>query len=174
MSLFAVSDATITMWSFLDMAPLASTNVYQMLSVLFSVIGTIVTSYLAYMIARMNFNLGSGVKSAQEASIVAAQKVEQVQNDLESRAKAGDRRLDSLAVVAHSTHVLVNNNMAVQLALNMSVTKRLADITNDQSDIDAYNHSSKMYYNHMERQAVVDEQLKAWEDNYGPSGDTPK
>jgi hypothetical protein len=126
------------------------------------------------MIARMNFNLGSGVKSAQEAAIVAAQKVEQVKNDLELRKMAENKRLDLLATVANATHVLVNSNMAAQLALNMSVTKRLADITNDQTDIDAYEHSTKMYNNHMELQVVVDEQQKVWEDTYGPSGGTPK
>ena len=55
-----------------------------------------------------------------------------------------------------AVHVLVNNNMGIQLALNASVTRRLANLTGDPTDSAAADAAEKLYREHVSKQAVVD------------------
>lgn len=84
-----------------------------------------------------------------------------VKNTLEVNTASSNRKLDTLVEVTHATHTLVNANMGVQLRLNQTVTRRLADLTHDPEDERAAELAAQMYQEHQEKQAVVDNQAEA-------------
>jgi hypothetical protein len=97
----------------------------------------------------------------------AALKVEEVRQSLETNNEIGNNKLDKLAKVAEATHALVNNNMAVQLRLNALVTRRLANLTNLEIDIEEANAAEKLYLEHIEKQKIVDSQHGTDEEKTG-------
>jgi len=83
-------------------------------------------------------------------------------NSLVGASNAG--KIDEAAKVAKDTHTLVNSNMGVQLQLNASVTKRLADVTKDPIDKEAALSAARLYADHLGKQAIVDSRQSADKD----------
>lgn len=86
----------------------------------------------------------------------AAEQREQVKTTLAVNEAKSDRKLAKIEATGEKTHTLVNSNMGAQLKLNAVATRRLADLTKDQDDINAANLAAKMLKEHEGRQAVVD------------------
>jgi hypothetical protein len=118
----------------------------------FAFLSAVFTGVMTFLIAR----LGAGQKKAAEVQEKAAAKVEEVAAVLEQSTIVSDAKLDSLALVSSATHTLVNNNMAIQLKLNAAVTRRLANITKNSSDVEAAELAEKLVAEHEAKQAIVD------------------
>ncbi len=86
----------------------------------------------------------------------AAIKVTEVKHDLAVSTEASSSQLNELASIAHATHVLVNNNMAVQLKLNAELSRWKAGQTGLAADAEAANQAEHLYAMHQLRQGVVD------------------
>lgn len=81
-------------------------------------------------------------------------------NDVATTLKATNtsfgEQLDSIAKTGEDTHTLVNANMGAALNVNRISTRRLADITNNQADIEAADKAEELYLAHERKQATVD------------------
>jgi hypothetical protein len=93
---------------------------------------------------------------AKAAADQAAVKAEEVKVDLKASDAETSKKLNEMAEVGEATHTLVNANMGVQLLLNATVTRRLADITKDPVDAEAAGLAQKLYDEHQAKQATVD------------------
>lgn len=65
-------------------------------------------------------------------------------------------KLNKIGKVADATHTLVNSNMGVQLRLTAAVSRRLAALTRNKSDLAAAELADKMLMEHEDKQATVD------------------
>lgn len=70
-------------------------------------------------------------------------------------ARLNQRTLE-MGKVAEATHALVNSNFGVQLKVNEVLARRVADLTRDPDDMAAAALASKLYRDHMDKQATVD------------------
>jgi hypothetical protein len=92
----------------------------------------------------------SDAQEAKNAAIKAAIATLEVKQSLEITTKGADIKLDSI-------HILVNNNMAIQLRLNMELSKWKAEQTKAPEDIEAAKLAIKMYEEHMAKQGIVNQ-----------------
>jgi hypothetical protein len=126
---------------------------------LISLVGTVMTGVIAVFMAKVSNNTGKSVANSETTKVAAvetAKKVEAVRTDLEQARSVADEKMDGLAKVAHDTHVLVNNNMAVQLKLGMELSEFKATTTQRPEDIQAAKLARSMYEEHVKKQAIVD------------------
>lgn len=65
-------------------------------------------------------------------------------------------KLRSIGKTADATHTLVNSAMSTQLKLNAVMSRRLANMTKNQTDRDAAALAEKLYEDHEVRQRIVD------------------
>jgi len=65
-------------------------------------------------------------------------------------------KIDKIARVSESTHILVNSNMGIQLRINAVATRRLALMTGEKDDTEAANLAERLYLEHQTKQAIVD------------------
>jgi hypothetical protein len=115
------------------------------------------------------------VAEVKTAAEVAAARVEEVSETLRSStaaaaagAAAQDRKLDGLAVVARSTHTLVNSERGALLKVAAVALRRLAraaDATRD--DVEAADEAERLYADHQAKQSDVDAQPGTDEDKGG-------
>jgi hypothetical protein len=75
-----------------------------------------------------------------------------------------DNRMSELTMLAKDTfiqgdkiHTLVNSNMGAQLQVSMAALKRIADLTNDPSDRLIAENAEKLFHEHEDKQATVDQ-----------------
>ena len=94
--------------------------------------------------------------AATRASLEAAKKVEAVRVDLQGSQQRTANTLAGLVKVSHDTHVLVNNNMAIQLKLAAELSEFKAATTNKPEDIQAALYARTLYQEHLNKQALVD------------------
>lgn len=98
---------------------------------------------------------------AREQATAAAKDVAAVKENLQANDERTTRKMGDMAEVAKATHTLVNSNMGTQLKLNSVVSRRLAKLTNDATDIQAANLADELYDAHVAKQNVVDEEAKS-------------
>ena len=97
------------------------------------------------------------LNSHQEArSRETSVKVAEVKRTLETSNEATDDKLKNLAIVAHSTHLLVNSNLNAQLKISAVALRRLAIISKDADDIAAAELAEKLLHEHEAKQKQVD------------------
>jgi hypothetical protein len=96
-------------------------------------------------------------RRAQIAATSAETKTEEVKTTLKAtNAEVGDK-LDGIAKVGEATHVLVNNNMAIQLRLNAVLARRLADAPGaTPADRAAADAADRLLAEHLAKQDRVD------------------
>jgi hypothetical protein len=121
-----------------------------------AIIGGCVTVVLAWLQLRTQVIMKNTAKSAVATGKEAASKADDVKQDLKKTTGAIREQLTELGVVSRDTHTLVNNNMAIQLRLNASLSRRLADMTGKQEDKDAAEQADRLYREHEAKQTVVD------------------
>lgn len=64
-------------------------------------------------------------------------------------------RLDSLAVVAHATHGLVNGQMGIQLKISSIALRRVADLTGHADDCKAADLAERSFREHEAKQELA-------------------
>lgn len=114
-----------------------------------ALIAAAVTLTLAWMNQRTK---DAVVKTGKEA----AGKAEEVKTTLEATTTKQAETLEGMAKVGEATHVLVNNNMAIQLKLNAVLARRLAETTKAASDLAAAVTAERLLAEHEAKQTVVD------------------
>jgi dihydrodipicolinate reductase len=97
------------------------------------------------------------VDAAKVAASVAAVKVEEVKTELVKTNAISADKMSDLHDVCTATHILVNNNMAIQLALHATTARRLATITKDPTDIKMAEMAERQAQEHAVKQATVDD-----------------
>src|SRR5678815_2998734 len=97
----------------------------------------------------------SFIKDRAAAILVAAQ-VEKVRVDLVRQNAETTGKMDEIARVGVDTHTLVNSNMGVQLKLNAALSRRMANITKSNEDIQAAELAEIALAEHIKKQAIVD------------------
>lgn len=70
--------------------------------------------------------------------------------------KIGLTRLSQVVKTGEATHILVNSNFGTQLKLNAVLSRRLADITEKQIDIEAAETAERLLRDHEAKQSIVD------------------
>jgi hypothetical protein len=121
-----------------------------------ALIGAVATVVLAYLQVRNGQKVDAAGEQNKKASDAAAGKAEEVKEALDKHTVKTDQKLDGIAETSDRTHALVNNAMAVQLRLNATTARRLAELTKDQKDVDAADAAEKLVAVHQERQAASD------------------
>lgn len=128
------------------------------------VIQVCVLAILGYLQARTNSSIDDAVVSAKKSAIEASAKVEEaavkveaVKETLDESTKRTDTKLDGLAGVANSTHILVNNNMAIQLKLNAELSRWKATQTGKPEDEKAALLAERLVAEHEAKQKTVDD-----------------
>jgi hypothetical protein len=96
------------------------------------------------------------VANVKSLASVAAGRVEEVKQALDSSNKASDKKLDGLAIVADKIHVLTNNNMQIALASNAKLARRIANESDSAEDKDVAEQAEDALEVHKGKQAVVD------------------
>lgn len=113
----------------------------------------IITGIFALCMAYLNYRTQLVVeKTAKDAAV----KVEKVKENLELTNAATDAKLTDIVETGDKVHILVNNNMAIQLKVSALALRRVAELTKDPMDIDAAEVAEKAYRDHQVRQGVVD------------------
>lgn len=133
----------------------------QLITAVIALLGTIFTGVLTYLMAKLRMEQESRDKVTDKKLETAAVKVEEVKTTLESNNDDTSKKLNDLATVAKATHTLVNSNMAIQLELNMKVTRELANLKDTQTARDMADAAEKLYHEHTVKQHEVDEQIGA-------------
>ena len=98
---------------------------------LFTLVGTIFTGVMAYLLQRLN-------RKADDAAVaveVAKTDLIKIQKTNDIRIAQNFQKLDEVHVVAEKTHALVNSAMLGQLQISMKALQRIADLTHDKVDI---------------------------------------
>ena len=90
------------------------------------------------------------------ASRDAANKVAQVKTDLENVHESSAAKLDQIKATGEITHALVNNRMGAVLKTLATVSRQLANMTNNPKDMANAEVAENMAEEHDKRQAVVD------------------
>jgi len=90
----------------------------------------------------------------------AAEKVKEVKNDLKLSSDKQDEKMIVLSKVADATHILVNNNMGIQLKLNAELSRWKANETKNEADIKAADRAEQSLKEHEMKQNIVDGQSK--------------
>ena len=90
----------------------------------------------------------------------AAEKVKEVKSDLKISSDKQDEKMIVLSKVADATHILVNNNMAIQLKLNAELSRWKANETKNKADIQAADRAEQSLKEHEMKQNIVDGQSK--------------
>jgi hypothetical protein len=124
----------------------------QIAGMVLTFLGTALSAVIAYLIARLT----RGQTAAAVEVRAAAVEVRQVKRTLDQTTAVQSRQLGDLADVAAATHVLVNNNMAVQLKLNAELSRWKAEQTRDPADARAAEAAERLYREHEVKQAAVD------------------
>jgi len=113
----------------------------QLINAAITMLGTILTGVLTYLMARLKLQQENQGIIAADQRKEAAKEVKEVKETLAVNGETTAKKLDTI-------HTLVNGNMGVQLQLNMTVTRRLAQVTNDAIDIEAANLAEEMFRKH--------------------------
>lgn len=116
-----------------------------LITALISLIGTMFTAYLTYLMAKLNAR-----------AAVAATAVEQVKTDLTNTQDVVNGKLDKAQEIAEKTHTLVNSNMGAQLKMHALLCRRMAEKTGEPDDLSAATQAEKLLAEHEDKQAVVD------------------
>lgn len=113
----------------------------QIAQMLFTFLGVCVSSLAIYYMAKLNIKQdavtvrqeAAAVKVAEvkEQQVIAAVKVEEVKETLMTATADSRKEILELRDVADRTHVLVNSSMGAALRLTASVSRTLANLTND-------------------------------------------
>jgi hypothetical protein len=101
-----------------------------------------------------------GFRVLQKNAVDAADKVETVRTQLLDTQSATHRQLQNIQRTSDDTHVLVNNNMAIQLKISAMALRRVADLTKEEGDQAAAQEAEKSLTEHLGKQAHVDEAIK--------------
>jgi hypothetical protein len=130
------------------------------------------------MIRKAREELGLGQKQLEAKVDQAANKAEEVKNELNrSQIRATKKiddlqdsvtkvvlnttadqniKIDALASKTDDIHVMVNGKMAMQLKLNMDLARKLAQTTGEREDQFVADTAEQVYRNYMANQAVVE------------------
>lgn len=119
-------------------------------------IAAVVTIILACMQKRTEKSVQKNTASIETIGAQAQITAVGVRERLDTRHNASDAQLQQIANIANETHVLVNGNMTVQLAITARSTRRIAEITKLPEDIKMANEAECLYRRHNSSQAVVD------------------
>jgi hypothetical protein len=125
-----------------------------------SLIGTMFTGVLTYLMARLNARAAVAAKAVEQVSeraAIAATAVEQVKKDLTISQDVVNEKLDKAEKIAVMTHTLVNSNMGAQLKMHALLARRMADKTHEPDDISAAKQAERLLAEHEGKQAVVDQ-----------------
>jgi hypothetical protein len=93
---------------------------------------------------------------AAERAKVAAVKVDEVKQDLQSTDAKQDAKLDEITKTGDAIHTLVNSAMGQQLKVAAVALRRIADITKHPDDAAAAELAEKGLREHEVKQQVVD------------------
>lgn len=117
-----------------------------------TIIAAIVTCVLAYMQQRTKRSVDEGNVSAVNAATLAANKADQVKNDLAGNTETTEQLLR----VASATKILVNSGMAAQLEAHARTARRLADLTKSAEDVRLAEAAEKALADHYVKHCVAD------------------
>jgi hypothetical protein len=67
------------------------------------------------------------------------------------------KQSDDAKKVNEATHVLVNSNMGIQLKIAMRLAEKVAKLTRKKEDIADALETTRLYEEHMAKQAIVDQ-----------------
>jgi len=95
-------------------------------------------------------------KMSANRALAAQLATVEVKSALEIHNNRMDNKMDTLQATSDATHTLVNNAMAVQLRITAIALRRLAELTNSPTDIQAATEADKFLEIHMAKQAQVD------------------
>jgi hypothetical protein len=138
--------------------------VVSLITAVVSLIGTMFTGILTYLMARLNARAAVAAKAVEQVSeraAVAATAVEQVKKDLSTSQDVVNEKLDKAQETADKTHTLVNSNMGAQLKMHASLCRRMAEKTHEPDDIAAANQAERLLAEHEGKQAAVDRRGEA-------------
>lgn len=121
-----------------------------------AIIAAVVLWITTAQTARISKEAREDARMTRSAEILAATKIKEVKETLAANTTATEAKLDSIAKTGEDTHTLVNANMGAALNVNRISTRRLADITNNQADIEAADKAEELYLAHERKQATVD------------------
>ncbi len=93
---------------------------------------------------------------AQQSAKLAAREAAEVKVALVDTTAVYSQKLDAISQTTDSVHVLVNNNMEVQLRLNAELSRWKASQTGMRADMEAATLAEKLLKEHMAKQATVD------------------
>jgi hypothetical protein len=91
--------------------------------------GTAFTGIMAYLLTRLNQKQAIAAERAEVAVTKVAEvavKAQEVKKTLSESTEAITGKLDGIAKVGEATHILVNNNMAIQLRISAAALRRIA------------------------------------------------
>lgn len=95
-------------------------------------------------------------RGAELSAELAAIKVESVAKTLANTTMSANEKFANLTELTKDTHSLVNSNMAVQLKLTATVSRRLAELTGLAEDIKAAELAEHLSMEHDTKQAALD------------------
>lgn len=111
-----------------------------------TLMGIMANAAVVYFVAKLN-------TQAAKAAVAAGE----VKQNLESTTKIADKKLDDIAKVGEAVHVLVNNNMGIQLKISAVALRRIANMNKDsKEDQMAAKLAEAALKDHEKRQAELD------------------
>lgn len=117
---------------------------YELMGKALQVASALFSGIIAYMMARLNANTKIAITNSEEA----ARRVETVKATLENTTDETTAKLDSLKIIAKSTHKLVNNNMRVALERYFLACQRIAGLTGEAQDLSNAQNAKKNLEDH--------------------------
>lgn len=121
-------------------------------------IAGVVTMVMAYMAQRASAKAEEVKLALARSDVAAAQRAAELAHTVGAIAQEYDHKLTAIAKTGEAVHVLVNSNMAIQLKLNATVTRRLANMTHDETDGIAADLAEQLFHEHERKQKQVDAQ----------------
>ncbi len=136
---------------------------WSVLNTLIAALGAAFSAWIGYLILRLKADqdrsqqvLAIRAEEQRKALDRAAAKVAEVKVDLAASERAQTVKLESLAKVATATHILVNNNMEVELAENLDLRRWKAEMEPTEENHKAVERAERRLAEHRKKQAEVD------------------
>ena len=108
---------------------------------LFSLIGTMFTGYMAYLVLKLN-------KKTDEVSV----HTQDVKSALSTSQLETTGKLIEIAKVSEATHILVNDVHRASLRMNVELATRIATLTGSVKDREVADTAKRVFDDHSDRQ----------------------
>lgn len=112
----------------------------QVTGMVLTFLGTIATSFIGYLIVKLNHKTDDAALQRRRASDKqdeAAAKVDEVKIAATAATQHIAQQLSAIKAVGDMTHGLVNSGMTVQLQISAVALRRVADLTKHPDDVAA-------------------------------------